>query len=116
MRTWYFMNSFPHLHFRPLYLPPPEDNGTYPEDQERDDESAIDSSLSFDEVTAWITGEVPGLAANPSGDEDEEVVGFGHEDLCGLAGVLEPFDSPPPGLGGMVLHKMTGLRALNTTS
>ena len=73
---------------------PPEDNGSYPEDQEHDgDESIIDSSLSVDEVAAWTAGEAPGLIEEPSVDEDGEVVGFGHEDSCDPAHVLEPFNS-----------------------
>jgi len=77
-------------------LPPPKPNGPYPEDQEEiNDETFIDSSLSVDEAVAWIADETPGTVANSwSGDKDRGADDFGHiEDSCCPTHFLEPFDS-----------------------
>ena len=61
--------------------PPPEDNGSHPEDQEHsNDESIVDFSLSVDEVAAWVAGEAPEVTADSLGEKDEEIVVFGHKD------------------------------------
>ena len=69
-------------------MPPPlpEHNGSYPEDQEhQDDKPFVDSSLSIDEVVAWVTDRTPGVVVDSSDDEDDEGVdGFGHNDSCCL--------------------------------
>ena len=78
----------------PSAPPPPEDDGPYPEDQEHnDDETFVDSSLSVDEVIAWIADEAPGAVANSSSDEDEGIDGFGREGSCHPTHFLEPFNS-----------------------
>ena len=76
-------------------LPPsPENDGSYPEDQEhREDEMFVGSSLSFREVVTQVSDKVPGELVDFSGDEDEGIDGFGHENSCCLVGDLEPFDS-----------------------
>ena len=76
------------------FLPPPECDGSYPEDQEhKDDEAFVNSSLSIDEVIAWIVDEAPGELVDFSDDEDEGVDGFCVEDLHGPARTLEPFNA-----------------------
>ena len=71
---------------------PPEDNGSYPEDQEREDnETVVDSSLSIDEVVAWIVYGAPVSVLDD--DDDEGIDGFDDDDCCGPARVLEPFDT-----------------------
>ena len=68
-------------------------NGSYPEDQDdEDDNGPIDSSLSLDEVISWVADDAPGPLVDTSDDEDEGVNGFGHEISVGSAAVLEPFD------------------------
>ena len=68
-------------------------NGSYPEDQDdEDDNGPIDSSLSLDEVISWVADDAPGPLVDTSDDEDEGVDGFGHEISVGSAAVLEPFD------------------------
>jgi len=76
--------------------PRPENNGSYPEDQECEDgEKYIDSSLSIDEVVAWIANGTPGAELDnwdDGDDEDDEGIdGFGHDDHSRPARVLEPF-------------------------
>ena len=59
-----------------------------------DDKSVfVDSSLSVNEVVAWITDDGPGAIVDWSGDEDERIDGFVHEDPCRPAHILELFDS-----------------------
>jgi hypothetical protein len=71
--------------------PPPEHDGSYPEDQDREDnENFIDSSLSVNEVVAWITSEAPGDMVDSSGDE--RIDSFGFENSCDPVGALKPFD------------------------
>ena len=79
----------------PMPPPPPDHNGSYPEDQEHeDDKTFIDSSLSVDELVAWIADDAQGVIAGFSGDEDEGIDGFGHDDEShGPTRVLEPFSS-----------------------
>ena len=77
----------------PMPPPSPECDGSYPEDQEsEDDERPVDSSLSMGEVVAWIANEVPGELVNSSDEEDERIDGFGCEGPCISAGTLELFD------------------------
>jgi len=74
--------------------PPPERNVCYPEDEEReDDETFIDSSLSVDELVAWIADEAPWVIMDCPGDEDEGIDGFGNHDSRGPTHVFEPFNS-----------------------
>ena len=76
-------------------LPPPqlENGGSYPEDQEHEeDEMFVDSSLSVREVVTQIADEIPEGSVDCSGDEDGGIDGFGCENSCGSAGDLEPFD------------------------
>ena len=76
--------------------PPPEHDGSYPEDKQHDDDSNevfVDSSLSVNEVVAWIADDGPGAIVDWSGDEDEGINSFGHEDSCCPAHILELFDS-----------------------
>jgi len=73
----------------PAYLTIPFD-----EDQEHNgDEKFVDSSLSVDEVIAWIADEAPGAVANRSGDEDEGIDGLGEEGWCRPTRFLELFNS-----------------------
>jgi hypothetical protein len=75
----------------PMPPPPPEHDGSYPEDQDREDnENFIDSSLSVNEVVAWITSEAPGDMVDSSGDE--RIDSFGFENSCDPVGALKPFD------------------------
>ena len=75
--------------FRCMPPPPPEHDGSYPEDQDReDDENFIDSSLSVNEVFAWITSEAPGDMADSS--DDEGINGFDFENTCDPADALKP--------------------------
>ena len=54
----------------PMPPPPPENDGFYPKDQEREDgEKLIDSSLSIDEVAAWIADEMLGAKLDDRDDE-----------------------------------------------
>jgi hypothetical protein len=75
--------------------PPPEHGfGSYPEDQEHeDDEKFVDSSLSIDQVVAWIADEALGEMVDLSGDEDEGIDGFCHEESHGPVRALEPFNA-----------------------
>jgi hypothetical protein len=76
----------------PMPPPPPEHDGSYPEDQDGEDyENFIDSSLSVNEVVAWITSEAPGDMVDSS--DDEGIDGFGFENSCDTAGALKPFDA-----------------------
>ena len=76
----------------PIPPPSPQHDGSYPEDQERDDDDTfVDSSLSIDEMIAWISSEAPGGVVDSS--DDEEIDGFGHDDSCGPKNTLEPFDA-----------------------
>ena len=71
--------------------PPPEHEGSYPEDQEREDNKPfVDSSLSVNEVVAWIADEAP-LGVVDSSD-DEGIDGFGHGDPRGPAHILKSLD------------------------
>ena len=78
----------------PMPPPPPEHDGSYPEDQEheddKNDETFVDSSLSVDEVVTWIANGAPGELVDSSDDED--IDGFCHENSDGPAHALEPFD------------------------
>jgi hypothetical protein len=72
--------------------PPPEHNGSYPEDQEHEDnETCVNSSLSIDEVVAWIADEALGEMVDSS--DDEGVDGFDHGDSHGPTRALGPFDT-----------------------
>ena len=74
----------------PMPPPPPEHDGSYPEDQELEDgETSVDSSLSMDEVVAWIADEAPGGMVDSS--DDEEIDGFGCDNSPSPAYALEPF-------------------------
>ena len=76
----------------PLPPPPPERDGSYPEDQEHeDDETVVDSSLSVNEVVAWVTDEVS-LGIVDSSD-DEGIDGFGEDDSYNPAHVPERFNA-----------------------
>ena len=76
----------------PLPPPPPEHNGSYPEDEEREaDETFVDSSLSVDEVATWIANGAPGGMVDSSDDED--IDGFGQDDSDSSTHALEPFDT-----------------------
>ena len=78
----------------PVPPPCPEHGGSYPEDRENEDSGgAIDSSLSIDEVVAQMTDKRLGEQADSSGDEDEGIDGFCHEDPHVPARTLEPFDA-----------------------
>ena len=79
----------------PIPPPAPDHSGSYPEDQEREDDGIfVDSSLSVDEVVAWIASETPGGVVDTSDDEDDGGVdGFGHDDSHLPMGDLKPFDS-----------------------
>ena len=67
----------------PAYLTIPFDNKSL----------FVDSSLSVNEVVAWIADDGPGTIVDWLGDEDEGIDGFGHEDSCRPAHILELFDS-----------------------
>ena len=79
----------------PMPPPPPDHDGSYPEDREHEDDKMFtDSSLSVDELVAWIADEAQGVIADPEGDEDEGIDGFGHDDESrGPTPVLGPFNS-----------------------
>ena len=86
----------------------PEHDGSYPEDQEHsDNEASVDSSLSIDKMASWITDGAAEPLVDLSGDEDEGVDGFGHEDTQHPVQILEPFDARFAlliGLGGTVME------------
>jgi hypothetical protein len=76
----------------PMPPPPPERDGSFPEDQEcEDNETFIDSSLSVDEVVAWITSGTPSDVVDSS--DDEGIDGFACENSRDPIGALEPFDT-----------------------
>jgi hypothetical protein len=78
----------------PVPPPPEHGSGSYPEDQEHeDDEKFVDSSLSIDEVVAWIADEALGEIVDLLGDEDEGIDGFCHEESHGPVRALEPFNA-----------------------
>ena len=56
----------------PMPPPPPENNGSDPEDQGRDIDRFIDSSLSIDQVVAWIGGETPRAKLDSSLDDGDD--------------------------------------------
>jgi len=72
--------------------PPPEHDGSYPEDQEREiDETFVDSSLSVTEVVSWIANGAPGGIVDSSDDED--IDGFGQDDSHSPLHTLGPFNA-----------------------
>ena len=78
----------------PFPPPPPKCYGSYPKDEEHeDDEAFVNSSLSVDEVIAWIADEAPRELVDFSDDEDEGADGFRVEDLHVPARTLEPFNA-----------------------
>ena len=63
-----------------------ERGGSYPEDQEREDNGGfVDSSLSIDEVVAHVADDRLGELADSSGDEDDGIDGFCEEYFHGPA-------------------------------
>ena len=78
----------------PMQPLPPEHDGSYPEDRDReDDENFIDSSLSVNEVVAWITSEALGDMVDSS--DNEGINGFGFENSCDPADALKPQFATP---------------------
>ena len=84
-----------------------EEEGSYPKAHDDDsNEVFVDSSLSVDEVVAWIADDRPGVIVDWPGDEDEGIDGFSHEDSCRPAHVLELFTICHVLLGSMGRYRV----------